>query len=138
MISLPLFDAGRLRAQYRGSEAELDAAIEDYNATVLRAVQETSDQLTRLDALGRERIDQQTTLAAAEDAYRIGLERYRAGLAGYLSVLNVETQVLAARRDSVGIMADQAVARVTLLLAVGGSFDPARAAVSTDTAKAFP
>jgi outer membrane protein TolC len=64
-------------------------------------------------------------LEAAEDAYRIGEERYRAGLSGYLSVLNVETQVLAARRDTVDILADQAVARVTLLLALGGSFDPA-------------
>jgi NodT family efflux transporter outer membrane factor (OMF) lipoprotein len=125
MISLPLFDAGRLRAQYRGSEAELDAAVAGYNTTVLQAVQQTADQLTRLDALGRERIDQHLTLEAAEDAYRIGEKRYRAGLAGYLSVLNVETQVLAARRDAVGIMADQAVARVSLLLAVGGSFDPA-------------
>jgi NodT family efflux transporter outer membrane factor (OMF) lipoprotein len=134
MISLPLFDAGRLRAQYRGSEAELDAAVAAYNATVLEAVQQTADQLTRIDALARERVDQQRALDAAEDAYRIGEKRYQAGLSGYLSVLNVETQVLAARRDFVGILADQATARVSLLLAVGGSFDPAlHADRSSDT-----
>lgn len=123
-ISLPLFDGGRLRAEYRGSEAQLDGAIDGYNDTVLHAVEQTADQLTRLDALGRELIDQQQTLDATEAAYKLAEERYRAGLASYLSVLNAETQVLAARQTMVDIRASQAVARVTLLLAVGGSFDP--------------
>jgi NodT family efflux transporter outer membrane factor (OMF) lipoprotein len=123
LISLPLFDGGRLRAQYRGSEAGLDSAIAGYNDTVLHAVQQTADQITRIDALGRERIDQAQTLDANEAAYKLAEERYRAGLASYLSVLNAETQVLAARQGMVNVIADQVVARVTLLLAVGGSFD---------------
>jgi NodT family efflux transporter outer membrane factor (OMF) lipoprotein len=123
LISLPLFDGGRLRAQYKSSEAQLDAAIAGYNDTVLRAVQQTADQLTRIDALTRERVEQQQTLEANEAAYKLAEERYRAGLASYLSVLNAETQVLTARQSMVDIIANQAVARVTLLLAVGGSFD---------------
>ncbi len=122
--ALPLFDGGRLRAEYRGSEAQLDAAIAGYNDTVLRAVQQTADQITRLDALERERLDQQQTLDATEAAYKLAEERYRAGLASYLSVLNAETQVLTARQSMVDIQTSQAVSRVTLLLAVGGSFDP--------------
>lgn len=123
-LSLPLFDGGRLRAGYRGSEAALDAAIARYDDTVLGAVKQTADQITRLDALARERLDQQKTLEATEAAYKLAEERYRAGLASYLSVLNAETQVLEARQSMVNIEASQAVARVTLLLAVGGSFDP--------------
>jgi outer membrane protein TolC len=122
-ISLPLFDGGKLRAEYRGSEAELDSAVAAYNSTVLQAVQETADQISRLDALAHERLDQQQTLEHNEAAYRLAEERYRAGLTGYLSVLNAETQVLTARQSMVDILANQAVARVTLLLAVGGSFD---------------
>jgi NodT family efflux transporter outer membrane factor (OMF) lipoprotein len=128
LISLPLFDGGRLRAQYKNSEAQLDAAVDDYNDTVLRAVQQTADQITRLDALARERAEQQQTLEANEAAYKLAEERYRAGLASYLSVLNAETQVLAARQTMVDIIAGQAIARVTLLQAVGGSFDATRAA----------
>jgi NodT family efflux transporter outer membrane factor (OMF) lipoprotein len=123
LISLPLFDGGKLRAAYRGSEAQLDAAIAGYNDTVLEAVRQTADQLTRLGALARERIDQQQTLDATEAAYALAMERYRAGLASYLSVLNAESQVLLARQTMVDIQSDQAIARVTLLLAVGGSFD---------------
>ncbi len=124
LISLPIFDGGRLRAEYRGSEAQLDAAISSYNDTVLHAVEQTADQITRLDALANEQREQQQTLDATEAAYKLAEERYRAGLASYLSVLNAETQVLAARQSMVDILASQAVARVTMLLAVGGSFDP--------------
>jgi len=126
LISLPLFDGGRLRAEYKGSEAQLDGAIAGYNDTVLHAVQQTADQITRLDALAREEVDQQQTLESNEAAYRLAEERYRAGLASYLTVLNAETQVLAARNGLVDIQTGQALARVTLLLAVGGSFDPHR------------
>jgi NodT family efflux transporter outer membrane factor (OMF) lipoprotein len=128
LISLPLFDGGRLRAQYRSSEAQLDAAVAGYNDTVLRAVQQTADQITRIDALARERVEQQQTLEANEAAYKLAEERYRAGLASYLSVLNAETQVLTARQTMVEIVTSQAVARVTLLQAVGGSFDAKRVA----------
>ena len=131
LISLPLFDGGRLKAQYHGSEAKLDGAVAVYNDTVLKAVQQTADQLSRLDALARERLDQQQTLDANEAAYRLAEERYRAGLASYLTVLNAETQVLNARQIMIDIFANQAVARVTLLLAVGGSFDPNRSAGSS-------
>ncbi len=123
LISLPLFDGGRLRAQYKSSEAELDAAVAGYNDTVLHAVQQTADEITRIDALAREKLDQQQTLDANEAAYQLATERYKAGLASYLAVLNAETQVLTARQSMVDIVASQAGARVTLLLAVGGSFD---------------
>jgi outer membrane protein TolC len=43
-------------------------------------------------------------------------------------VLNAETQVLTARQAMVDIIASQAIARVTLLLSVGGSFDPEHSA----------
>ena len=46
----------------------------------LRAVQQTADQITRIDALARERVEQQQTLEANEAAYRLAEERYRAGL----------------------------------------------------------
>jgi NodT family efflux transporter outer membrane factor (OMF) lipoprotein len=138
-ISLPLFDAGRLRAQYRYSETQLDSAIDSYNNTVLSAVQQTADQITQLDALARELTDQQQTLDATENAYTLAEERYRAGLASYLSVLSAETQVLAARQGIVDILSAQADTRVTLLLAVGGSFDPRNTlADATNTAVSDP
>jgi NodT family efflux transporter outer membrane factor (OMF) lipoprotein len=123
-IHLPVFDAGRLRAEYRGAAAEIDDAVSAYNESVLRAVRETSDQLSLVEALNAQIVQQQRSLDDAEVAYRLAEERYQAGLSTYLTVLNTETEVLRARREHVALVSDQAIARVSLLLAVGGSFDP--------------
>lgn len=141
-LSLPIFDAGRLRAQYRGAEAHLDAAVATYDQTVLGAVHQAADQLTRIDALGAQLQQQAQWLADAQEAYRLDEERYRAGLASYLSVLNAETEVFNARRQSVELANARAVARISLLVAVGGSFQsPAaagRAAASTLASASSP
>jgi outer membrane protein TolC len=117
-----LFDGGRLRAQYRGTEAVLDQAVADYDDTVLRAVHQAADQLNLIESLASELGQQRESLDAAEEAYRLAEERYRAGLAGYLTVLNAETEVLNERRQRVDLSASLALARVTLLLALGGSY----------------
>lgn len=130
-LSLPLFDAGRLRAQYRGAAAGLDEAVANYNDVVMSAVRQAADQLSLIDTLQRELEQQHESLQAAEEAYRLAEERYRAGLAGYLTVLNAETEVLNARRQRVDLDASLATARVALLLAVGGSFQAPPAAQVT-------
>jgi len=123
-IHLPLFDAGRLRAEYRGAAAEIDDAVAAYNRSVLQAVRETSDQLSLVEVLNAQNVQQQRSLDDAEGAYRLAEERYGAGLSSYITVLNTETAVLRARREHVALLSEQAIARVNLLLAVGGSFDP--------------
>lgn len=129
-LHLPLFDAGRLRADYEAADAEVDARVARYDAVVLRAVVETADALTDLDALAAERGEQQRALTAAEEAWRLAKLRYDAGLTNQLTVLAAESRLLDARRQQVEISTAQAIRRVDLLLAVGGSFQPPAAAVA--------
>jgi outer membrane protein TolC len=119
-----LFDAGRLRAEYRGAAAEIDDAVATYNQSVLWAVRETSDQLSLIESLNAETVLQQRSLDDAEAAYQLAEKRYQAGLSNYLTVLNTETAVLSARREHIALLSGGAIARISLLLAVGGSFDP--------------
>ncbi len=122
-IHLPIFDAGRLRAEYGKTTADLDAAVASYNATVLRAVREAADQAARVESLDSQLADQQRALDSAEQAYRLAEQRYGAGLTTFVTVLNAETQVLGARRQRVNLLADRMLARIALLVALGGSFD---------------
>jgi NodT family efflux transporter outer membrane factor (OMF) lipoprotein len=124
-LSLPLFDGGRLRAAYGGAQAGLEEAVASYDDTVLGAVRQAADQISLIDSLGAEQQQQRQWLDAAEEAYRLDEERYRAGLASYLSVLNAESEVLSARRQAVDLASARAGARISLLVAVGGSFQPA-------------
>jgi NodT family efflux transporter outer membrane factor (OMF) lipoprotein len=121
-IHLPLFEGGRLRADYRRAGSDLDGAVSAYNETILRAVREVSDQLSRLDSIERQLGNQSRALEAADGAYRIAEQRYGAGLSSYLTVLSAETQVFEARRQQVNLMADRTLARMALLVALGGDF----------------
>lgn len=124
-ISLPLFDSQRLKSQFNAATALEDEAISSYNATVLGAVQQVADQLSQVNYSARQLQQARATLTAAEEAYRLAQKRYEAGLANYLSVLTTETQVLNARTTFVDILHQQALARVSLLLAVGGDYSAA-------------
>jgi len=121
-LHLPVFDAGRLRAEYRGKAADVDLAVATYNQTVLEAVQQTADQISDIAAFDSGLQEQQQSLDAAEDAFRLATERYQAGLITYLSVLTTETEVLSARRQRVELLSARDIARVTLLIDVGGDF----------------
>ena len=125
-MHLPLFDAGRLKAEYRGATAELDTAITQYNEVVIRAVQQTADALTAVASIEHQRGDQKAALDDAQAAYTLASERYRAGLTSYITVLTAETALLAAQRGLVDLDASLMTARVHLLLTVGGSFKPPR------------
>jgi NodT family efflux transporter outer membrane factor (OMF) lipoprotein len=134
-LDLPLFDAGRRRANYRASTADVDLAVTAYNQIVLRAVQETANQLSDIASLNTSLGEQQQSLDDAEAAFRLATERYNAGLTTYLTVLSTETQVLDARRQRVNLESARAGARVNLLIAVGGDFRPDPAIPATVAAR---
>jgi NodT family efflux transporter outer membrane factor (OMF) lipoprotein len=121
-MHLPVFDAGKLKAFYRSSTAEADLAVSSYNQIVLEAVQQTADQLSDIGALDSGLQQQQQSSEAAEQAFELATERYRAGLTTYLTVLTTETEVLAARRRRVELLSARDIARVNLLIDVGGDF----------------
>lgn len=121
-IHLPVFDAGRLRANLRGKTADLDLAVESYNGALLDAVRDVADQLASAQSIGRQQAEQQQAQASAEAAYDIALQRYRAGLGTYLNVLTAETSVLNQRRLAVDLAARALDTQVQLARALGGGF----------------
>ncbi|MBS0293200.1 MAG: efflux transporter outer membrane subunit [Proteobacteria bacterium] len=121
-LRLPLFDSGRLRANLRGKTADLDTAVESYNAALLEAVRDAADQLASGASIERQIAQQRQAGAAAEDAYAIAQKRYDAGLANYLQVLAAETQVLAQRRQAVDLAARRLDNQAAAMRALGGGF----------------
>ncbi len=121
-LRLPIFDAGRLRASLRGKTADLDAAVESYNAAVLDAVRDAADQAASSRAIARQQAEQQAAQQAAESAYDIAVQRYKAGLGNYLNVLTAETSVLAQRRLAVDLASRALDTQVALIRTLGGGF----------------
>ncbi|MDE2440788.1 MAG: TolC family protein, partial [Betaproteobacteria bacterium] len=121
-IHLPIFDAGRLRANLRGISADADAAVAIYNATLIEALHEVADQITSGQAVASQAYEQQAAQEAAEGAFDLALQRYRAGLGTYLTVLTAEVNVLAQRRISIDLKARGIDTNLQLIRALGGGF----------------
>jgi NodT family efflux transporter outer membrane factor (OMF) lipoprotein len=121
-ITLPIFDAGRLRANYAGKTADIDTAIAQYNQSVVDAAQDVAEQLTRVAALGREQAAVSQALSASEEAYRLATLRYKAGLSTNLTVLTVQTQVLVQRRAAADLNMRRTGLQIGLIRALGGGF----------------
>ena len=138
-LRLPIFDAGRLRANLRGKTADLDAAVESYNAAVIDAVRDVADQVASSQAIVRQQTQQRAAQDAAESAYEIAVQRYKAGLGNYLNVLTAETSVLAQRRQAVDLAARALDTQVALIRALGGGYTaaPAPAAAAQPTGGAI-
>ena len=134
-LRLPIFDAGRLRANLRGKTADLDAAVESYNAAVIDAVRDVADQVASSQAIVRQQTEQRAAQDAAEGAYDIAVQRYKAGLGNYLNVLSAETSVLAQRRLAVDLAGRALETQVALMRALGGGYAPEQNPALQDTIK---
>ena len=133
-LRLPIFDSGRLRANLRGKTADLDAAVETYNNMVLDAVHDAADQISSLRSIALQQTQQVGAQAAAESAYDLAAQRFKAGLSTYLTVLNAESSVLNQRRQAVDLKARALDAQIALIRALGGGFSANAVAANTNDA----
>ena len=134
-IRLPIFEGGHLRANLRGKDADLDAAIESYNAAVLDAIRDTADSIASAQSIVRQQSEQKQAQSAAETAYDLSVQRYKAGLGTYLNVLAAESAVLTQRRLAVDLAARALDTQVALIRALGGGWRDSNATVATNEAK---
>ena len=134
-IHLPLFEAARLQANLDARRAELDASIEAYNGALQRALREVADELTGLRAIERQQLAQREATAAANAAYELAVQRYRAGLGNFLVVLAAQTNVLTQRLADTDLKARHLASEVALVRALGGGFDAGAALPQTTAAR---
>ncbi len=122
-LDLPLFDAGRRRAQLAGADAAYDAAVEQYNQTLADALREVADSLSSLRSVAAQHVEQQQALDAAGKAYDLAVLRYREGVGNYLQVLATEDQLLAQQRLEADLRARRLDLSVALVRALGGGYE---------------
>ncbi len=121
-LTLPIFEGGRLRANLAGRNADYDAAVEQYNATLVDAVKDVADQVVSLRSVNAQLGDQALARTKTEEAYDVAVVRYRAGLSTYLTVLNAQTSVLQQERADAELRARILDLNVALVRALGGGY----------------
>jgi NodT family efflux transporter outer membrane factor (OMF) lipoprotein len=134
-ISLPIFDGGGLKAQYRGATAAYDEAVANYNLTVITAYQQVADAITQRDAADKRLGAARAALAASEDALALVRRRYDASLASYLDVLASERGVQELRLAVIALETNERGATLATIRALGGGFDASEMLTAGRTAK---
>ena len=123
-ISVPLFDAGRLRATLQFREATQQEAATLYQKTVLGAWHEVDNALT---AYGAEQARRDELLLAEKDnRHALGLaqSRYQQGVADFLAVLDAERNLLATQQQLAESTTTISANLVALYKALGGGWEP--------------
>ncbi len=122
-ISLPIFNGGRLRSQYRAAEAEYTAAVGQYDGALVQALREVADAAASQRALNERLASARTAEQAAQTAWSIASTRYRGGLATYLDVLAAEDALIASRRALATLQTRAFALDVALIRALGGGYE---------------
>ncbi len=121
-LHLPIFEAGRLRAELRSDSADVDSAIAAYNGALLDAVRSVADQLTSLDSLKVQQQRQADVQRATDEAQVLATARYRSGLGNFLTVLQAQTGELIQRRAGNDLKYRVIDTQIALIQALGGGY----------------
>jgi len=121
-ITLPIFEGGRLRGQYRGAKADYAAAVDAYDATLTQALQDVADASASAQSAAIQLDQRRAALRAGEQAYAVARERYQGGLSPYVSVLSAENAVIDERRAYADAESRAFSLDIALIHALGGGF----------------
>jgi len=122
LLSVPVFQGGRIKANYQYSQAVYREAVDNYRQQVLTAFQQVEDGLSDLRVLEDQGRAQELAVQASQRTVNISTARYKEGLAAYLEVLTAENTLLQNQRTSAQILGMQLVSTVQLIDALGGGW----------------
>ncbi|HEY4112614.1 MAG TPA: efflux transporter outer membrane subunit [Rhizomicrobium sp.] len=122
-ITWPIFHGGQIRANIRVNEEQTQQAYLAYQQSVLQALQDAEDALTRLTNEQQRIVALQAAVASAQSSATIAERQYRAGLVTFVNVLTAQETLLNAQDQL--MQSRQAFAQdlVSLYKALGGGWN---------------
>ena len=121
-LTAPIFQGGRINAQYRERQAQLEESIVLFKKGLLGAVKEVEDALVKGRTIAQRIGHLETRVKAAEGALRLSTDQYGQGLTIYLSVLTAEQALLGAQTELITARRELVSARISLARALGGAW----------------
>ncbi|HEX6627051.1 MAG TPA: efflux transporter outer membrane subunit [Gemmatimonadaceae bacterium] len=122
VLTFPLFDLGRVRQRVEVAAAGEDEAQASYNATVLRALEESEASLVTYDRAHARLAILENAVRSSSRAADLAQQRFEAGLTDFLQVLDAERTLLDAESQLAQGHTAAATALVAVYKAVGGTW----------------
>lgn len=120
VLSLPIFDAGRLRSNLDLAEVRRDISVAEYEKTIQNAFREVADALSSRRWLTEQRDVQRLALSIATERARLAQLRYDNGSTTYLEVLDAQRDLLTSEQQLVQAKGALLLSQVALYTALGG------------------
>lgn len=121
-LTLPLFDAGRNRANLDLAEVRKESAVAAYEASVQVAFREVADALAANDTLRREEAARSALADTSRETLKLARARYEGGVDSHLRYLDAERTSFGNELALIETRTQRQLALVDLFRALGGSW----------------
>ena len=119
-ISVPIFDAGRLDANYDVAKIEREQTLANYERSIQTAFREVSDVLATRATLGDQLAAQYRLQDNFEQTYQIADARFKAGISNYLDVLDAQRSLFSTQQGILDLELQKIISQVELYQVLGG------------------
>jgi len=119
-ISVPIFDAGRLDANYEVAQIEREQTLASYERSIQTAFREVSDVLATRATLGEQLAAQYRLQDNFDQTYEIADARFKAGISNYLDVLDAQRSLFSTQQGILDLELQKIISQIELYQALGG------------------
>ena len=123
LMSMPIVDGGRNKANIARSEAVLEESVAAYRQNVLVAFAEVEDNLAGLRILAQQSEQLDAGVMLARRSSDLAQKLYQAGRSSYLDLLDAQRNLTVIERRAAALRGNQAVTTVALIRALGGGWE---------------
>ncbi|NGX38899.1 MAG: Outer membrane protein OprM [Chlamydiae bacterium] len=121
-LHLPIFTAGRIKANLGAKQAEFDEAIFTYNGLLLEAVKEVADKIANLQTADEALKITQRVVNNQTQQQQLTAKRYAFAVDNLLSLISAQEEVLSRELDQNQKEYEKRLAAVDLIKALGGGY----------------
>jgi len=121
-VTLPIFNAGRVKSGVRFTEAQQRLALTQYQQSIKTAFREVSDALVEYRKVKEIRTQQESLVTTLQDRSRLAYLRYQGGVDTQLNALDADRDLFAAELSLTQTRRNELLALVQLYKALGGGW----------------
>jgi len=121
-VTLPIFNAGRVKSGVRFTEAQRQLASTQYQQAIRTGFREVSDALVEYRKVKEIRAQQEALVTTLEDRSRLAYLRYRGGVDTQLNALDADRDLFNAELSLAQTRRNELLALVLLYKALGGGW----------------
>jgi outer membrane protein, multidrug efflux system len=121
-VTLPIFNAGRVKSGVRFTEAQRQLASTQYQQAIRNGFREVSDALVEYRKVKEIRAQQEELVTTLQDRSRLAYLRYRGGVDTQLNALDADRDLFSAELSLAQTKRNELLALVLLYKALGGGW----------------